>query len=218
MNETHHAGACILAACCFVLFVILVVNDVHFVLAALVAALLGAGSYVVVSGLWGQEESSSEASFPVGLELEQAEALQGEVRRLMRTGQRIRAIKLIREQTDLGLRDSRTLAERVDDWEFIDPSASISVVEKGSAEEARAVPRNVRQAVLDRDDYICRYCGRRSQTMEVDHVIPVSQGGTSTLDNLVTSCRDCNRRKADRTPEEAGMEVLPVRTRRRDRR
>lgn len=73
----------------------------------------------------------------------------------------------------------------------------------------------VRQAVLDRDDYICRYCGRRSQTMEVDHIIPVSQGGGSTLDNLVTACRECNRRKAGRTPEEAGMEVLPVRTRKR---
>lgn len=82
---------------------------------------------------------------------------------------------------------------------------------------SRSIPSNVRQAVLDRDDYLCRYCGRRSQTMEVDHIIPVSQGGASTLDNLVTACRKCNRRKAGRTPQEAGMDVLPVRTRRRRR-
>ena len=75
------------------------------------------------------------------------------------------------------------------------------------------MPNTVRQAVLDRDDYICRYCGRRSQTMEIDHIIPVSQGGESTLQNLVTACRDCNRRKGGRTPEEAGMTVLPVRAR-----
>ena len=77
----------------------------------------------------------------------------------------------------------------------------------------RSIPSSVRQAVLDRDDYLCRYCGRRSQTMEVDHIIPVSQGGTSTLENLVTACRKCNRKKAGRTPGEAGMKVLPVRTR-----
>lgn len=79
------------------------------------------------------------------------------------------------------------------------------------------IPSSVRYAVLDRDDYLCRYCGRRSQTMEVDHIIPVSQGGTSTLENLVTACRNCNRKKAGRTPEEAGMKILRVRTRRRQR-
>ncbi len=81
-----------------------------------------------------------------------------------------------------------------------------------SIEDERSISPNVRQAVLDRDDYICRYCGRRSQTMEVDHVSPMSRGGMSTLDNLVTACRECNRKKSSRTPEEAGMTVLPVRT------
>ncbi len=84
---------------------------------------------------------------------------------------------------------------------------------------ARAIPTNVRQAVLDRDDFICRYCGRRSQTMEIDHVVPVSHGGASDdTSNLVTACLNCNRKKGGRTPEEAEMEVLPVRTRNRDRR
>lgn len=84
-------------------------------------------------------------------------------------------------------------------------------------ERERVIPSNIRQAVLERDDYLWRYSGRRSQTMEIDHIIPVSQGGASTLDNLVTACRRCNRKKGGRTPEEAGMQVMRVRTRRRNR-
>jgi hypothetical protein len=104
--------------------------------------------------------------------------------------------------------DSRTQVEQETWLEVKTTTDSPSQAEQ----EARAIPPNVRQAVLDRDDYLCRYCGRRSQTMEIDHIIPVSQGGESTLDNLVTACRRCNRKKAARTPEEAGMTVLPVRT------
>jgi len=44
----------------------------------------------------------------------------------------------------------------------------------------------------------------------VDHVIPLAQGGSDTLDNLALACFHCNRRKADRTSAidpESGMEV-----------
>jgi HNH endonuclease len=49
--------------------------------------------------------------------------------------------------------------------------------------------------ILVRDGYRCRYCGETEVTLEIDHVIPVVFGGSSTLDNLVTSCSPCNRRK-----------------------
>ncbi|HUY36812.1 MAG TPA: HNH endonuclease signature motif containing protein [Pirellulales bacterium] len=39
------------------------------------------------------------------------------------------------------------------------------------------------------------------------HVLPRSQGGTSTWENCVLSCVDCNKRKADRTPEQAGVRL-----------
>ncbi len=57
-------------------------------------------------------------------------------------------------------------------------------------------------------DKKCAYCGGRAET--VDHVIPRSRGGTLTWDNAVAACQRCNHRKANRTPEEAGMALLLV--------
>jgi len=61
--------------------------------------------------------------------------------------------------------------------------------------------------VLLRDDYKCAYCSHKCDhaTATVDHVVPRSMGGKSTWENLVTSCSECNSRKRDRTPREAGM-------------
>jgi 5-methylcytosine-specific restriction endonuclease McrA len=42
----------------------------------------------------------------------------------------------------------------------------------------------------------------RSGTLTCDHVIPVSRGGSSTLDNLVTACLACNLAKSTMTPKE----------------
>lgn len=57
-------------------------------------------------------------------------------------------------------------------------------------------------------DQMCAYCGGKAET--VDHVLPRSRGGTLTWDNAVAACVRCNHRKADRTPEEAGMTLLVV--------
>ncbi|WP_305091414.1 HNH endonuclease [Prescottella sp. R16] len=61
--------------------------------------------------------------------------------------------------------------------------------------------------ILARDRYRCAYCGRPG-ARTVDHVFPKSRGGGDTFGNLVAACADCNGRKADRTPEEAGMPLL----------
>ena len=63
-----------------------------------------------------------------------------------------------------------------------------------------------RTAVLRRDRFRCAYCGRPGHTL--DHLVPISRGGTSTWLNTVTACGSCNGRKANRTPEEAGMRLL----------
>lgn len=57
----------------------------------------------------------------------------------------------------------------------------------------------VRFEVLKRDDFTCRYCGRRSPevVLQVDHVVPQCQGGTDDPMNLVTSCWECNSGKGD---------------------
>jgi hypothetical protein len=44
--------------------------------------------------------------------------------------------------------------------------------------------------------------------LTLDHVFPRSRGGLSSWENLVAACKSCNRRKADRTPEEAEMPLL----------
>jgi hypothetical protein len=66
----------------------------------------------------------------------------------------------------------------------------------------RHVWRQLREAVLARDERTCHYCGTRSGKMSCDHVIPVSKGGSSTLDNLVTACAACNSAKATKIAEE----------------
>lgn len=42
---------------------------------------------------------------------------------------------------------------------------------------------------------ICSYCGKRGDTLEVDHIIPISKGETDIIENLITSRRYCNRAK-----------------------
>jgi 5-methylcytosine-specific restriction endonuclease McrA len=65
-----------------------------------------------------------------------------------------------------------------------------------------------RQNIFRRDDYICLYCGTKHNSLTIDHVYPKSRGGKNTWKNLVTACFDCNIRKGNRTPEEAGMVLL----------
>jgi len=67
-----------------------------------------------------------------------------------------------------------------------------------------------RRNILLRDAYRCQYCGQEFHGSELtlDHVIPRSQGGKNSWENLVACCRKDNHRKADRTPEEAGMPLL----------
>jgi hypothetical protein len=55
----------------------------------------------------------------------------------------------------------------------------------------------LRFLVLKRDEHTCRYCGARAPHVElqVDHVVPISRGGTDDMENLVTSCQPCNAGK-----------------------
>jgi 5-methylcytosine-specific restriction endonuclease McrA len=72
-----------------------------------------------------------------------------------------------------------------------------------------------RYNIYARDKSTCQYCGSRfpRHELNLDHVVPRSLGGTSTWENVVCSCHDCNRHKGGRTPEDAGMALLrkPIR-------
>lgn len=64
-----------------------------------------------------------------------------------------------------------------------------------------------RHNVFIRDNHQCQYCLKKLPPKELtrDHVIPRSQGGGMTWENIVACCVPCNRDKGGRTPREAGM-------------
>jgi len=63
--------------------------------------------------------------------------------------------------------------------------------------------------IMARDNFRCQYCGKRGTRGELnlDHVLPRAQGGTSRWENIATSCIPCNTQKGNRTPEQAGMKL-----------
>ncbi len=67
-----------------------------------------------------------------------------------------------------------------------------------------------RKNILLRDRFICQYCWKKFQAgdLTLDHVMPESRNGPASWSNLVACCGPCNRKKANRTPEEAGMTLL----------
>jgi 5-methylcytosine-specific restriction endonuclease McrA len=58
----------------------------------------------------------------------------------------------------------------------------------------------VRSIVWERDGHACVYCGA-TRSLEGDHIVPLSQGGSNALINLATACRPCNLSKASSTLE-----------------
>ncbi len=66
--------------------------------------------------------------------------------------------------------------------------------------------------VMTRDHFRCQYCGEKHAMRELtyDHVVPRSQGGRTTWENIVTACYECNRKKSGRTPQQAGMKLRAV--------
>lgn len=67
-----------------------------------------------------------------------------------------------------------------------------------------------RRNIFARDNNRCQYCGRRFPTSELslDHVLPKSQGGHSSWQNIVCACVKCNVRKGGRTPHQAHMKLV----------
>lgn len=108
---------------------------------------------------------------------------------------------------------SRMTGER--SYMYFDPIVAI----KGKKVAPNFEPVKVsKKTLFRRDHFICAYCGNNfadiyregERTLQMEHVKPLSHGGPSTWENLVTACRSCNTRKADRTPEQANMQLLYV--------
>jgi 5-methylcytosine-specific restriction endonuclease McrA len=67
-----------------------------------------------------------------------------------------------------------------------------------------------RRNIFARDANQCQYCGKKFSTcdLSLDHIVPRSQGGESSWENVVCACIDCNVRKGGRTPKQAHMGLI----------
>jgi len=67
-----------------------------------------------------------------------------------------------------------------------------------------------RRNIYARDHNLCQYCDLAfdSSELSLDHVIPRSQGGVNSWQNLVCCCVRCNTRKGGRTPTQAQMKLI----------
>ena len=69
---------------------------------------------------------------------------------------------------------------------------AICKVERGK------VSNRLRFMIYKRDGYRCQNCGRFTNDLEIDHIIPISKGGKTEYNNLQTLCHRCNVEKGDK--------------------
>lgn len=68
--------------------------------------------------------------------------------------------------------------------------------------------RKIRERILIRDDYTCQYCAQPANT--VDHIVPISKGGTDEAHNLLAACSRCNYSKGNRMNRFFGTGKTPL--------
>lgn len=95
----------------------------------------------------------------------------------------------------------------------IEPAAIIGIDGQAAGrmpETAPTMASKNRKMIFSRDRHLCAYCGRvfEQEDLSKDHIKPLSRGGKDIWMNVVTACKPCNHRKADRHPHEAGMALL----------
>ncbi len=74
----------------------------------------------------------------------------------------------------------------------------VGIVIEEEKPKRQPIKPSLRFEILKRDDYRCQMCGvtaKDGATLEIDHIHPVSKGGTNEPDNLQVLCRDCNAGK-----------------------
>lgn len=117
-----------------------------------------------------------------------------------------------REISEYRLKNFQFRAEE-DDW-VRTASTQIQVPRVIRLLDYEKVPRHAvkfnRRNIFAHDNNQCQYCGKRFATsdLSLDHVVPRSQGGLSSWENIVCACIDCNVRKGGRTPKQAHMSLI----------
>lgn len=98
-------------------------------------------------------------------------------------------------------------AEKLQDWlkatddpKFLEIDGT-GVIKAIHRKMTRHVDQELMWETYRRDDYTCQYCGAKDRAMTYDHWIPQTVGGVTTLENGVTACRPCNKKKGHMAPE-----------------
>jgi len=82
--------------------------------------------------------------------------------------------------------------------EILQKAADGKLVKAIIRKSTRQIEQGVSWAVYHRDNYRCRYCGKGEGTpLTVDHLVTWESGGPSTMENLVSACRKCNKTRGD---------------------
>jgi hypothetical protein len=84
---------------------------------------------------------------------------------------------------------------------FFTQSGATETIER--RREGRHIPRQIMFKVVRRDNHICQICHKYvpDDKIQFDHLIPISKGGPTTVDNLRLLCDDCNRKKSNALQE-----------------
>lgn len=121
-------------------------------------------------------------------------------------------VTIARRAVVLILKGVATVEEETDKW-LHSENMAIRIPSVIRLRQYRHIPRNTRplsrKNIFLRDGYTCQYCQQvfPASQLTLDHVIPRSKGGPTSWENLVACCIECNKKKGDRTPEEAGMKL-----------
>lgn len=85
-----------------------------------------------------------------------------------------------------------------------------SIVRELSRYRRKNAVKFSRENVYARDKGMCQYCRKKiSRAIATyDHVVPKGSGGKTKWENIVIACFECNQRKRDRTPDQAGMKLM----------
>jgi hypothetical protein len=93
-----------------------------------------------------------------------------------------------------------TLLMNEAEWErFLNQSDVQDVRGPGKAilrKSQRLIDQRMAWNVFERDDYRCRYCGKKGP-LTVDHIIQWENGGATVPDNLLACCRNCNKTRGN---------------------
>lgn len=74
---------------------------------------------------------------------------------------------------------------------------------RGAAETRER--RFIKKQLINKQGAYCALCGKpltRMEDITLDHIIPLSKGGTTIIDNCQLACLECNQKKADKWPDE----------------